>query len=60
MGPSLVLLERDYGVSPKKTTAMVQLVMNAPFKKIAPDAHSLRLWLRALFVALHRKPPSWL
>lgn len=45
-------LEVRYRVPRKRVTAMVQLVRNSSIRKAAPDAQSLRTWLRKVAVAL--------
>ena len=55
-----VELEKWHGVPKKRTTAMVQLVMNSRLRDVPDDAHSLRRWLRALAIALNvNVPKSW-
>ncbi len=51
---------REKGVPEKKTTAMVQLAMNAKLSDIPDDAVSLRKWLRKLAQGLNQKvPKNW-
>ncbi len=53
-------LKKRHDVQKKRTTAMVQLVMNSNLKDIPDDAHSLWRWLRSLADTLKVKiPKAW-
>ena len=54
------LLEEEHDVKKKRTTDMVQLVMNSRIDRIPEDAVSLLRWLRSLATALNVKiPKQW-